>query len=723
MERLPSAAAPPERSFSSVTGTSGSDVNECSRRNLGVATADVRRDERPCLVWAERSSNLSGSSPREGPPSREGGKNNPLQGVSAEYVSLCDSKLGLESSYYEYNYTGSCSSLLESGASLKPCSTVAYHRTSASVFRPLSDRTTSGVDQLLEMVARSATQLYRRPIGLVLEIVVPLLFIATTIALWGIWGDTPHPEASFVSPPKTTVGMLPAPETIGACWNEKAYADRIGSLPPCSTVSYPYTCDGDMTATPFPPESICRNDAVLFADMTLAYLTSLVGHLSRVPSLDTIITFQMLAQMQLKPLTELGAMAVSNLHPVMSFNAIIASGKVYIVGQLDFTRKLIEHMNAESSLFSFFNDGNVYASVDEVWSAVPAGSMVWAIVELRSSSVQGLDMVLHMNNSALPSLGTTDDLTYPGGVLNDTAEVYIASGFLTLQQTVTEFYLSYYGLYTTSQTQFLTSFPHPEYFRTPLLMRSRELLSFVFGVAFLYSVSQQVKRIVLEKELRIREAMLIMGLRQWAIYVSEFVVQLAIFVPTCVLCVVMLKLTYVTKSDPLILFLIFFLFALTTIPLRCLLQQVAPGVACDAGDLLYLGDPDVCHDQHVWLDRDVALAALADRVCCGAERLPAARVWERVRRSADDVESPQPDTGGCAWDAVGGLLHLLRADALPRRCCAEEMGHAKTPALLHYGPGAVVLQLQAPAPRGRRRRPRRGWRVRDVRLLEGLRVV
>ncbi|CAM42001.2 putative ABC1 transporter [Leishmania braziliensis MHOM/BR/75/M2904] len=567
MERLPSAAAPPESSFSPVTGTSDSDVNECSRRNLGVATADVRKDERPCLASAERSSNLSGLSPREGPTSREGGKSNPLQGISAEYVSSCDSKLGLESSYCEYNYTGSCSSTFESGVSLKPCSTVAYHRSSTSVFRPLSDRTTSGVDQLLEMVARSATQLYRRPLGLILEIVVPLLFIATTIALWGIWGDIPHPEASFVSPPNTTVGMLPAPETIGACWNEKAYADHIGSLPPCSTVSYPYTCDGDMTATPFPPESICRNDAVPFVDMTLAYLTSLVGHLSRVPSLDTIITFQMLAQMQLKPLTELGAMAVSNLHPVMSFNAIIASGKVYIVGQLNFTRKLIEHMNAESSLFSFFNDGNVYASVDEVWSAVPAGSMVWAIVELRSSSAQGLDMVLHMNNSALPSLGTTDDLTYPGGVLNDTAEVYIASGFLTLQQTVTEFYLSYYGLYTTSQTQFLASFPHPEYFRTPLLTRSRELLSFVFGVAFLYSVSQQVKRIVLEKELRIREAMLIMGLRQWAIYVSEFVVQLAIFVPTCVLCVVMLKLTYVTKSDPLILFLIFFLFSLTTIPL------------------------------------------------------------------------------------------------------------------------------------------------------------
>ncbi|KAG5484801.1 hypothetical protein LSCM1_06627 [Leishmania martiniquensis] len=450
---------------------------------------------------------------------------------------------------------------------MKPPSTSTHHRSSNSFFCAPPDRAVSGVDQLFEVLARAAIQLYRRPLLLVSEIFVPLFFVFITIALWSVWGGTPYPETSFVPAPVTTMGMSLAPETQGACWNEKVYVERIGSLPPCSAVQYPYTCDGDMTFTPFPPGSICHNNSMPFADLTVAYLKSLVGHLSRVPSLNTIITFQIFAQMHIDPLRRLGAAAVSHLSPIMSFNAIVSSGNVYFVGDPDFTEKLIAHMNSVSSLFSLIHDGNVYASVEAVRRAVPKGSMVWAIVELRCSGGEGLDLVLHMNNSALPSFTTMDDPAYPGGALAATADVYLASGFLTLQQAVTEFYLSHYALYMTPQTQFLASFAYPSYTRTPLLMTSRQILPLVFGVAFLYSVSQQTKRIVLEKELRIREAVLIMGLKQWAIYVSELIVQVGIFVPTCVLCVLMLKLTYVTKSDPLILFLIFLVFALTTIPL------------------------------------------------------------------------------------------------------------------------------------------------------------
>ncbi|KAK7198981.1 ATP-binding cassette subfamily A, member 1 [Novymonas esmeraldas] len=448
--------------------------------------------------------------------------------------------------------------------------------TRASTVSPLprTQRKIGRPDQLFAILSRSAFQQLRRPAGLVLEIVIPLIFVGITVVLWGIWGGVTFPETSFVPPQRATLGQLTVPEASGICVNQTAYAAPIGSLPPCSIVAYPYTCDGDMTATPFPARSICRNNSISFAGLTVAYLGSFVGNLTRVPSLNTIITFQMLAQMQIGPINKLGSTAVSRLYPIMAVNAIVSSGNVYFVGEESFTTALIAHMSSISGLFHFFTDGKVYPSTSAARSAAPAKSMIWAIVELRSSDADGLDLVLHMNNSALPSFGVIDDAAYPGGALTETAEVYLASGFLTLQQTVTEFYLAHYGLFNLPQTQMVASFAYPKYTRTPLLLSSRDILPLVFGVAFLYSVSQQTKRIVLEKELRIREAMLIMGLQQWTLYVSEFIVQVAIFVPTCILCVIMLKLTFVTKSDALILFLVFLLFAVTTIPLSGLIAAL-----------------------------------------------------------------------------------------------------------------------------------------------------
>nr|CAJ2468856.1 unnamed protein product [Leishmania braziliensis] len=446
----------------------------------------------------------------------------------------------------------------------------------------------SFVHQLLAMIERSARDLWRRRLDLLVDIAVPLTFMAASIALWAIWGTEYTEEMSYISLSldSDNVGAagLHAPLLHDfTCMKQPdgtpAVAEFMRCVPMNYTICNPVTekcethsvvnfiCDGDSSMLPLPADyEICRV-SYEWEPLITTSLGSYWRWLSAVPTLDVLISLQWTALSAYRFILPFLVQSMTGVSTNTRYNAVLCSGDLYFVGEHSVTSELIAYINTTSALFQYVTDFNVYSSVANARSAVKPGGRVWAIVELRSSSAQGLDMVLHMNNSALPSFATTYDDSYSGGVLFDTAELYLLSGFNTLQQLVSEFYLNKLHSAQLNVTQLMVAAATPEYDRVPLMAQARQVLPLIYSLAFLYSVSQQVKRIVLEKELRIREAMLIMGLRQWAIYVSEFVVQLAIFVPTCVLCVVMLKLTYVTKSDPLILFLIFFLFSLTTIPL------------------------------------------------------------------------------------------------------------------------------------------------------------
>ncbi|KAG5510484.1 hypothetical protein GH5_06684 [Leishmania sp. Ghana 2012 LV757] len=446
----------------------------------------------------------------------------------------------------------------------------------------------SFVDQLLAVVKRSAHQLWRRRLDLLVDIAVPLVFMAVSIALWAIWGTQFNEEISYLSTSleSDNIGAagLHAPATYDfTCMKQPdgtpTLAEFIRCEPLNHTICDPVTetcethsiihfiCDGDSSMLPLPGGyEVCRVSYQWEELITLS-LGSYWRWLSAVPTLDVLISLQWTALSASRHIVPFIAKTMAGISANTRYSAILCSGDLYFVGDQSVTLELIAYIKRTSALFQYVTDFKVYSSVAEARRSVQPGRRVWAIVELRSSSAEGLDLVLHMNNSALPSFAITYDIAYSGGVLFDTAELYLLSGFSTLQQLVSEFYLNTFHSARMNMTQLMVAVGTPKYDRVPLMAQARQVLPLIFSLAFLYSVSQQTKRIVLEKELRIREAMLIMGLKQWAIYVSELIVQVAVFVPTCVLCVLMLKLTYVTKSNPLILLLVFFLFALTTIPL------------------------------------------------------------------------------------------------------------------------------------------------------------
>ncbi|KAG5484800.1 hypothetical protein LSCM1_06626 [Leishmania martiniquensis] len=458
------------------------------------------------------------------------------------------------------------------------CVTGAYNGSSCTFF----------VDQLLAVVRRSARELWQRKLDLLVDVAVPLVFMAVSIALWAIWGTQYNEEISYLSTnlESDNIGAagLHAPATYDfTCMKQPDGTPTLAEFVRCEPMEFTtcdpitqqcethsvinYICDGDSSMLPLPAGyEVCRV-SYEWKELVIASLRSYWCWLSAVPTLDVLISLQWTALSAYRHIVPFIAKTLAGFAANTRFTAILCSGDLYFVGEHSVTSQLIAYMKSTSALVQYVTDSKVYGSVQEARRSVKRGGRLWAIVELRQINAAGMDLVLHMNNSALPSFTTTYDVAYSGGVLFDTAELYLLSGFTTLQQLVSEFYVNTFHSARMNMTHLMVAMGTPKYNRVPLMAQARPVLPLIFSLAFLYSVSQQTKRIVLEKELRIREAVLIMGLKQWAIYVSELIVQVGIFVPTCVLCVLMLKLTYVTKSDPLILFLIFLVFALTTIPL------------------------------------------------------------------------------------------------------------------------------------------------------------
>ncbi|KAL7700256.1 ABC1 transporter, partial [Lotmaria passim] len=436
------------------------------------------------------------------------------------------------------------------------------------------------MDQLFAVMERSMRQLWRRKLDFLLELIVPLVFMAVSIALWAIWGNEYNQEMQYLNYSNMDV----TDGTIGAAgFYPPVVRDFTCIRQPPGTKPFPYfiqcgmlprvICDGDPTFLPFPEGTkICRFTYDFISSWRALIVASLQFYwrqLTAVPTLDSLISLQWTVLTSYKDIIPLISATIGGLAANTRFSSILCSGNLYFVGPSVATRGLIDYMNSTSELFVYVANTTVYQTVEDARKASNARKKdrLWAIVELRQMDALGLDLVLHMNNSALPSFGITYDDAYSGGVLFDTAELYVLSGFATLQQLVSEYYLNTFHNADIDTTQMIVATSTPGFKRKPLLITAREVLPLIYALAFLYSVSQQTKRIVLEKELRIRESMLIMGLKQWTLYVSEFLTQLFIFVITCILCTLMLRLTYVTKSDPMIMFMNFLIFSLTTIPL------------------------------------------------------------------------------------------------------------------------------------------------------------
>ncbi|KAG5484804.1 hypothetical protein LSCM1_06630 [Leishmania martiniquensis] len=428
-------------------------------------------------------------------------------------------------------------------------------------------------DQFLATVERTIQQKQRAWAGTALELLMPLFFVFGAIILWAAFGDENCAERQVLD--YEAVSSITIPDFYMGVMCNNVSMGIISGLQDCTTVKYPYDCSGDESRLPV--KGLCFDATSGGRRLISLYLNAILGNGVRVPPLDTIIIMQWTARKTLAGDSESAAsatLAAAGITESTRYDAIMNSGMLYFAPAASVPASLTQCLEAKSQYFRQVN-GGTFDTVEEAREHVKTtpGSH-WAIVEVNAFDAKSFDVVLHMNSASLPSPTKVADLQYPGGYQFDRAEMYTASGFHSLQEILYQCYLTDVG-YTDGELihPYATSLGFQGYTEKMLLKTATPLVAFILVLSFLYPVTQLTKRIVLEKELRIREAMLIMGLSNTSLYLSWLVTYALQYLVECIVIVILLKLTFVPSSDAYVLFMTFYLFALSTIPLSGLIAS------------------------------------------------------------------------------------------------------------------------------------------------------
>ncbi|KAK7198982.1 ATP-binding cassette subfamily A, member 1 [Novymonas esmeraldas] len=448
------------------------------------------------------------------------------------------------------------------------------------------------MDQLLAILQRTFRQTLRTKAILALEMVLPLLFVVITLILWAMWLPYRGRARQFISysPSASSAATLHKQLT---CYNASR-GSPIPGLCDCTWITnfsnLTVSCEGNYDTIPY--KNLCYvNIPMDFSDYTVngyrignitgaskivqVWINSYNTTLFVTPTLDEVIIFHWLARMG-KPTGEgagnlLSAGIAAGLMPNSKQSSIMCSGLLYFVGPAAKVDPLLAYFRKESVLFDKVY-GGTYATAADADARVRGTAWNWAIIELNGFDADNFDVSIRMNSTALPTFALPYDKSYGGGFYDSRADLYAVAGFLSMQQIITEYYLKN----ITSAPGISADLPLDHYFAVagyasyitqPLLVTASILLPLIFVMAYLYPVSQFTKRIVLEKELRIREAMHIMGLGNAPIYISWY---LTFFLPNFIVTIISLvaiRMTYITITNILVLFLIYYIYLITCVPL------------------------------------------------------------------------------------------------------------------------------------------------------------
>lgn len=175
----------------------------------------------------------------------------------------------------------------------------------------------------------------------------------------------------------------------------------------------------------------------------------------------------------------------------------------------------------------------------------------WALLDLTHLS-DSRRYEIRMNYTTLPD--TNQIVNYVAIGLDTTYYRYYLSGYLTLQRTLNEFLFATEESCTSAMVNASTvwSMPMPTaaYSQNSFFLAVGYLLGLTLVLAFLYPTSRLVKLVVEEKETRMKETLMIFGVRGWAYWSSWLILYLVIFVLIAVLSTLTLSSSVLQYSSP-----------------------------------------------------------------------------------------------------------------------------------------------------------------------------
>eukprot|EP00796_Vickermania_ingenoplastis_P003806 gene3806-2692_t len=461
----------------------------------------------------------------------------------------------------------------------------------------------------------------RHWITLGVEILLPILFVVAVV--WLQVHFTKRPAKEDTEPIQyTNVYALPNWYQAWLCYNSSSTGSTIPTIRQCHPSYETIECSFS-PALPFPPGTLCvvvknsEGDLMSWEWMVAGFLGYTMGSPIPVRNLDYIIAGQWVGEgnrykeelmAKQKAASEqtpeeqeeaaksdlvsglmslVSALGSSGASPQYTrLDSLLSSGMLYFAPAALVPEELITYLKQTSAFF-----GYVYGGTFDTMEAVEAHILRknedlplykrrhWGIVEIFDIK-DSFNVQLHFNGTALPAFEAAQNIDFDGFYYYNSADMYLAAGFIHLQKVLYDYYIhsqkesgrirSGYDPIT-ANLPFTTSVITPSEAREyQLLAYARPLVAFVLVLAFVYPFMQMVKNVVTDRELRIREATSIMGLRRAPLYCCYFFLNALQGTITVTLFAIAIRYGLMRNSSFSLIWLIFLVYYMTLIPLAAL---------------------------------------------------------------------------------------------------------------------------------------------------------
>ena len=404
------------------------------------------------------------------------------------------------------------------------------------------------------------------------EMLLPPVMVLAMIFGWLASTDKHYPEAGY------TTGAVDYTEllrdvvcTEGFTAEQDLFAPYIRKCEPSECGSYMWPTNKDLSGPQLCGIFGNTSDRIYGA---MAAIKASEKHPTTIPPLDTLVVMQAIAQWAQGDLSGGGNGPWTDpLRMNGNLQFVTGSGT-----SCDEAKAVIAHMQNTSKLFSSIYQTTLEArnnpSCPEVWSSEDdavtyakgdASEFTLGLVVLDEINFDANEFAytLRLNHSGTPktSIETTADLDQ--GLGDHPSKRYIASGFATLQNLLSGYFVD--G--SASVWEDVVTFPMPteEYTNYEFLRSAGGLLVLAIALAFLYPISVMTGGVVEEKENRVREGMLIMGLSKTAFFLSWYVSYLMILGIAGTLLTVFACVSFFSHTSFLLLLLMTLLFVMTLV--------------------------------------------------------------------------------------------------------------------------------------------------------------
>eukprot|EP00759_Apiculatamorpha_spiralis_P010337 PhF_6_TR17090/c0_g1_i1/m.26263/K05643/ABCA3; ATP-binding cassette, subfamily A (ABC1), member 3 len=373
----------------------------------------------------------------------------------------------------------------------------------------------------------------RRPCATILEMFLPVFLLLALVAGWSLAKNTNNPDAEYWNDSYIDIDAMWLTNASMICYNDTQPGPfRTMKLCPAGMLDYMF-CEMKVCLRNLP-----------------SYEMYMPTEPTTIPSLDAFVLLYKAFQSPKKESPKKALIFTPASHPSV--------------------QKISQYMsinyNGSKLVTSFPQSFETEASAIDCAKGDCAGKF-WAVIDMSrfNPDQNQYDYTIRMNMSDVPGTYTIQDFFVSGGLGSAKFERYLASGFVVLQRFMNEYIHSIKNPEVVKPKAVTVVFPTGAYIDYTFLSRAGALIPTVIVFAYLYFVSMLTKSIVEEKELRIREGMLIMGLDKTSLYLSWLLTYAILMFLSSLAVTLIIVGTFFNHTSFLLVFMFVYLFSMSLV--------------------------------------------------------------------------------------------------------------------------------------------------------------